>query len=230
MVAIARGSSSMAEVQHVFGTQIDGHTYHSRRAVYAVIPDRAGRVATVQEHGHLWLPGGGIEAGESPEQALVREVEEECAQRLHIAEKIGEALQYFYAPSEETYFAMHAIFYAGAFLGQTPGQLALPCVWVFPDDTAPFFHASHVWAAQSLRKGTSPMYHCNPRDYLPDVKDGLTHRERIILQCLYDLQKERGGRNVPSGMLYGTVVEHVNMSVEEMQSILVRLIGHKLLP
>jgi len=29
-------------------------------------------------------------------------------------------------------------------------------------------------------------------------------------------------------MLYGTVVEHVDMSVEEMQSILVRLTGNKL--
>ena len=65
------------------------------------------------------------------------------------------------------------------------------------------------------------------RDYLPDIRDGLTHRERIVLQCLYDLQQERGGRNVPTGMLYGTVVEHVDMSVEEMQSILVRLIGQK---
>jgi hypothetical protein len=66
------------------------------------------------------------------------------------------------------------------------------------------------------------------RDYLPDVRDGLTQRERIVLQCLHALQQERGGRNVPTGMLYGTVVEHVNMSVEEMQSILVRLIGDKL--
>ena len=63
------------------------------------------------------------------------------------------------------------------------------------------------------------------REYLSDVKDGLTHRERIVLQCLYDLQQEREGRNVPTGMLYGTVVEHVDMSVEEMQSILVRLVG-----
>jgi hypothetical protein len=69
---------------------------------------------------------------------------------------------------------------------------------------------------------------CDLRDYLPDVRDGLTRRERIVLQCLHALQQERGGRNVPTGMLYGTVVEHVNMSVEEMQSILVRLIGDKL--
>jgi len=72
------------------------------------------------------------------------------------------------------------------------------------------------------------MYHDNPRDDLPDVKDGLTQRERIVLQCLADLQRERGERNVPTGMLYGNVVEHVDMSVEEMQRILVRLIGHPL--
>jgi hypothetical protein len=75
--------------------------------------------------------------------------------------------------------------------------------------------------------GEFSMYHHNPREYLPDIRDGLTHRERIVLQCLYALQQERGGRNVPTGMLYGTVVEHVDMSVEEMQSILVRLIGQK---
>ena len=65
------------------------------------------------------------------------------------------------------------------------------------------------------------------RDYLPDVRDSLTHRERIVLQCLYDLQQERRGRNVPTGMLYGTVVEYVDMSIDEMQSILVRLVGHE---
>ena len=142
----------MAEVQHVFGTQGGGHTYQRRRAVYAVIRDRQGRVAAVRYRRHLFLPGGGIEAGESPEQALVREVEEECAQRLHIAGKIGEALQYFYAPADDKYFAMHAIFYTGAFLGQTPGQAEYPVVWMFPDDKVPFFHASHLWAAQSLRR------------------------------------------------------------------------------
>ena len=66
------------------------------------------------------------------------------------------------------------------------------------------------------------------RDYLPDVQDGLTHRERVVLWCLKKLQEERGNRHVPTGMLYGSVVEHVNMSVEEMQSILIRLIGHPL--
>ena len=74
------------------------------------------------------------------------------------------------------------------------------------------------------------MYYRDPHDHLPDVRDGLTPRERSVLQCLYDLQQKRGGRNVPTEMLFGTVVEYVDMSVEEMQSILVWLIGDKQLP
>jgi hypothetical protein len=30
--------------------------------------------------------------------------------------------------------------------------------------------------------------HTDPQDFLPDVHDGLTHRERVVLQCLYELQ------------------------------------------
>ena len=73
------------------------------------------------------------------------------------------------------------------------------------------------------------MLNCDPHDDLPDVRDGLKYRERIVMQCLMELQQERGGRHVPTGMLYGSVVEYVDMNVEEMQSILVRLIGHPLL-
>ncbi len=75
-----------------------------------------------------------------------------------------------------------------------------------------------------------PLRNHDPQDYLPDVRDGLTRRERIVLWCLSALQKERGDRNVPTGMLYGSVVEYVNMTVDEMQSILVRLVGDKLRP
>ena len=65
----------------------------------------------------------------------------------------------------------------------------------------------------------------HPYDYLPDAIDGLTRRERIVLWCLSQLQQERAGRHVPTSMLYGSVVEYVDMSVEEMQSILARFVG-----
>lgn len=59
-------------------------------------------------------------------------------------------------------------------------------------------------------------------DNLPDVRDGLTRKERIVLYLIDQIQKERGGRNVPTAMLYGRVLEHVDMSVEELQAILQR--------
>ena len=60
-------------------------------------------------------------------------------------------------------------------------------------------------------------------DDIPDVRDGLTRKERIVLYCLHQAEKERPGRNVPTAMLYGRVVEYVDMSVDELQRILQRL-------
>ena len=62
-------------------------------------------------------------------------------------------------------------------------------------------------------------------DRIPDVRDGLTRIERVILWQLHEAQKERPGRNVPTAMLYGRVVEHVNLSVPEFQRTLQRLVG-----
>lgn len=64
-------------------------------------------------------------------------------------------------------------------------------------------------------------------DNLPTVRDGLTRKERIVLHCINTIQKERGDRNVPTAMLYGRVVEYIDMSVEEMQMILQRLVDSK---
>jgi len=61
---------------------------------------------------------------------------------------------------------------------------------------------------------------------LPDIRDGLTRKERIVLYCIHEIQKERGGRNVPTAMLYGRVVEHVNISEQELQLILQRLTSY----
>lgn len=60
-------------------------------------------------------------------------------------------------------------------------------------------------------------------EHFPDVRDGLSRKERIVLYCIDQLQKERNGRNAPTAMLYGRVVEHVDMSEDELQLILQRL-------
>jgi hypothetical protein len=64
----------------------------------------------------------------------------------------------------------------------------------------------------------------DPRyDDLPDARDGLTRKERVVLWVLSETQKEWGDRSVPTGTLYGRVVEHADMSVDELQRILQRL-------
>jgi hypothetical protein len=44
-----------------------------------------------------------------------------------------------------------------------------------------------------------------PHDKIPDVRDGLTREERVVLYVLQQAQAERGGRNVPTAMLWGRV-------------------------
>jgi len=65
------------------------------------------------------------------------------------------------------------------------------------------------------------------RDILPDARDGLSRKERIVLYVLHETQRERGGRNVPTTMLWGRVCEHFFISPEELSEMLARLGARK---
>lgn len=60
-------------------------------------------------------------------------------------------------------------------------------------------------------------------EVIPDVRDGLTRTERLILYVLNETQRELNGRNVPTVMLYGRVVEHVSLTEAELHVYLDRL-------
>lgn len=60
-------------------------------------------------------------------------------------------------------------------------------------------------------------------DRIPDVRDGLTHEERVVLYVLHQTQQERKGRNVPTAMLWGRVCEHFYISPEDLSAMLARL-------
>lgn len=64
-------------------------------------------------------------------------------------------------------------------------------------------------------------------DDLPNIRDGLTRKERVVLHCINLIQQERNDRNVPTAMLYGRVVEYIDMSVDELQLILQHLMEAK---
>ena len=69
------------------------------------------------------------------------------------------------------------------------------------------------------------MSHDSHNELIPDVRDGLTRKERAVLYCLREAQKEMNDRYVPTIMLYGRVIEKADMSQQEFQSILNRMVG-----
>jgi hypothetical protein len=60
-------------------------------------------------------------------------------------------------------------------------------------------------------------------DAIPDVRDGLTRKERVVLKVLHETQRERGDMNVTTAMLWGRVCEYFYISPEELSSLLARL-------
>lgn len=76
----------------VFGERVAGASYALRPSAYALIRNEFGQVAVVRTAQGVFLPGGGIEAGETPEQAVQREVLEECGLGIRL-------LAVFRAPS-----------------------------------------------------------------------------------------------------------------------------------
>jgi 8-oxo-dGTP diphosphatase len=62
-----------------------------RPGAYAVVIDDDWRVAVVLVGGEAFLPGGGIDPGETPEQAVHREVREETGLAIEVVASLGDA-------------------------------------------------------------------------------------------------------------------------------------------
>ena len=54
----------------------------------------------------------------------------------------------------------------------------------------------------------------------PNVRDGLTRVQRLVLYELQKARQETGKESIPTVMLYGRVVEHVPLNEMEFQGVL----------
>ncbi|HEY3121932.1 MAG TPA: NUDIX domain-containing protein, partial [Vicinamibacteria bacterium] len=107
-----------------------------------------GRVAVVREDRRWFLPGGGSLPGETPEQTVAREVLEECGRRARGLQRIGDAIQYFYAPNDRCWYEMLAVFFRGELENEVTGVAECELRWIDARAEADvFFHACHAWAA-----------------------------------------------------------------------------------
>lgn len=82
-----------------FGEKAEGIDYRLRKGAYAVIfnaaKDKAAIVKTSNER--YFLPGGGIEKQELPEECLQRELLEETGHEIKIGSFIGNAMRFFHS-------------------------------------------------------------------------------------------------------------------------------------
>lgn len=131
-----------------FGHPLPGVEYTERRAAYVVILSVDGSVAMIKERNRFFLPGGGMEPGETPEETVIREVREELALSVRLIRTLGEATQYFYSAACDRYYRMKAIFFRGEFTFEPAGgSPEHELEWVPVDEVEDAcFHASHAWA------------------------------------------------------------------------------------
>ena len=139
-------SSGRETILASFGSPPPGVRPRLRRAVYAVVTNQMGHVLAIQGPGGCFLPGGGIEAGESEEDALHRECQEEIGVDVVVTERLGKVRQYFFA--EEAWWKMDAIFFRSELLGTPLGD---DFVWLPLEQLdRKMFHECHSWAVTKL--------------------------------------------------------------------------------
>jgi|GEM_PF-391866 len=136
------------------GEKLDGIHYINRPGVYALIRDDEARLAVVRVNDGYFLPGGGIDPGETYAEALAREVLEETGCRVSLWEKAGEAVEYIQSFDGRKHFHVHATFVWAQIEGKVAEKVEddHELLWLSPAEALERLERpSHIWAVQTLR-------------------------------------------------------------------------------
>lgn len=111
--------------------------YVLRPTVKGIIFDNDGKVALVHIHNRSLFPGGGVEEGETHEEALVRECMEEIGCAVNIERSLGVAVQLRNkGPKryEIEYFVGHVVGEKGAPTSSQADEQGIEIKWTSPEE------------------------------------------------------------------------------------------------
>lgn len=136
-----------------FGAPEAGHDYPDRPAAFGILArgDEIALVEVTTPGKPLWrdLPGGGIDPGESPEQAMVREFGEETGLRVRPGETFLRADQFF-INGDGARFNVRGVFMTAVLEEPAPGlkiEDDHELIWRSPlEALAVVRREAHAWA------------------------------------------------------------------------------------
>ena len=133
-----------------FGFHDASVEYRLRPGGYAIVIRDDGCVAVVLTPSGPMLPGGGQEADESPEVAVVREVIEECGLRIELKRRIGVADELAVAADEIKHYRKRCTFFTAEVVERVgDGEADHELVWMpMGEAVASLMHGSQRWAVK----------------------------------------------------------------------------------
>jgi 8-oxo-dGTP pyrophosphatase MutT (NUDIX family) len=140
-----------------FGTPPVDAAYITRPGAYAVFFNEMQELGLVRtDDERYFLVGGGIEAGEEKEEALMREVLEETGLLATIEAPIGIAKEFYLDEIESRYYEKIGHFYKVVITGQDPAQKTEAdhtLLWLPVAEALPLlYHDMYRWAVKEAQR------------------------------------------------------------------------------
>ena len=116
-----------------------------------MIENDRGQFAVVRTPEGTYLPGGGMDPGETPVDTVTRETLEECGLAIRVGSWMTAAVQFAWSEAEQTYFEKRCTFVDATVLGPDTSRLEAnhELLWVDADRACEVLtHESHAWVVR----------------------------------------------------------------------------------
>ncbi len=138
-----------------FGAKQYGVAYITRPGAYAVIKNDERQIAVIETSKGYFLPGGGIDPGESDVVALCREVMEETGYQVSMCAEKGEFVEYIDGEREGKHYKIFSRFYRAQLGSRVKNKIEKDhhLVWLWKKDALRLLKPqAQIWIIQNLMK------------------------------------------------------------------------------